>query len=61
MFGFSFFCTFSISAGTILVSTLKDEQRIDAKQRKKILFLNLELKLKEKDFFINFLKKKKIV
>ena len=44
-----------------LVSTLKDEQRIDAKQRKKILFLNLELKLKEKDFFINFLKKKKIV
>ena len=46
---------------SILVSTLKDKQRISIKQRKKISFLDLDVQLKNEIKFINFLKKKKIV
>ena len=46
---------------SILVSTKKDEQRINWDQRKKINFLDLEIVIKNKDSLINFLKKKKIV
>ena len=42
-----------------LVSTKKDEQRINFNQRKKIIFLDLEIELKEENYFINFLKKSK--
>ena len=45
----------------ILVSTKKDEQRISFNQRKKIIFLDLKIELKEKNYFINFLKENKIV
>ena len=45
----------------ILVSTLKDEQRVNFNQRKKIFFLDLEIEIKEEKSLINFLKKKKIV
>ena len=45
----------------ILVSTKKDEQRIIINQRKKIIFLDLKIELKEKNYFINFLKENKIV
>ena len=46
---------------SILVSTKKDEQRINWDQRKKINFLDLEIVIKNKDSLINFFKKKKIV
>jgi len=45
----------------ILVSTLKDKQRIDFNQRRKIFFLDLEIGIKEEKKLINFLKKKEIV
>ena len=45
----------------ILVSTLKDEQRVNFNQRKKIFFLDLEIEIKEEKSLINFFKKKKIV
>ena len=45
----------------ILVSTLKDKQRINFDQRKKISFLDLEIEIKEIKSLIHFLKKKKIV
>ena len=45
----------------ILVSTLKDKQRINFDQRKKISFLDIEIKIKKEKSIINFLKKKKIV
>ena len=46
---------------SILVSTLKDEQRVNFNQRKKIFFLDLEIEIKEEKSLINFLKKKEIV
>ncbi len=46
---------------SILVSTLKDKQRINYKQRKQIFFMDLEIKLKKEKTLIDFLKKKKIV
>ena len=45
----------------ILVSTLKDKQRIDFSQRRKIFFLDLEIGIREEENLINFLKKKEIV
>ena len=45
----------------VLVSTLKDKQRINFDQRKKISFLDLEIEIKEIKSLIHFLKKKKIV
>ena len=45
----------------VLVSTLKDKQRINIDQRKKISFLDLKIEVKEEKNLINFLKKKKIV
>ena len=45
----------------ILVSTLKDKQRINIDQRKKISFLDLKIEVKEEKNLINFLKKRKIV
>ncbi len=45
----------------VLVSTLKDKQRIDVNQREKISFLDLKIEIKEEKNLINFLKKKKIV
>ena len=46
---------------SILVTTLKDKQRINFYQRKKIFFLDLEIEIKEERKLINFLKKRKIV
>ena len=45
----------------VLVSTLKDKQRINIDQRKKISFLDLKIEVKEEKNLINFLKKRKIV
>jgi len=45
----------------ILVSTLKDKQRIDFSQRRKIFFLDLEIGIREEKNLINLLKKKAIV
>ena len=45
----------------VLVSTLKDKQRINIDQRKKISFLDLKIEIKEEKNLINFLKKRKIV
>ena len=45
----------------VLVSTLKDKQRINFDQRKKISFLDLEIEIKKEKNIINFFKKKKIV
>ena len=45
----------------VLVSTLKDKQRINVDQRKKISFLDLKIEIKEEKNLINFLKKRKIV
>ena len=45
----------------VLVSTLKDKQRINVDQRKKISFLDLKIEIKEEKNLINFLKEKKIV
>ena len=45
----------------VLVSTLKDKQRINFDQRKKISFLDLEIEIKKEKSIINFLKKKKFV
>ena len=50
-----------INYNSILVSTLKDKQRINYKQRKQIFFMDLEIKLKKEKTLIDFLKKKKIV
>ncbi len=44
-----------------LVSTLKDKQRINVDQRKKISFLDLKIEIKEEKNLISFLKKRKIV
>ena len=46
---------------SILVSTLKDEQRVNFNQRKKIFFLDLEIEIKEEKSLINFLKKKNCI
>ena len=45
----------------VLVSTLKDKQRINIDQRKKISFLDLKIEVKEEKNLINFFKKRKIV
>jgi len=45
----------------VLVSTLKDKQRINFDQRKKIFFLDLEIEIKKEKSIIDFLKKKKFV
>ena len=45
----------------VLVSTLKDKQRINFDQRKKISFLDLKIEIKEEKNLISFLKKRKIV
>ena len=45
----------------ILVSTLKDEQRVNFNQRKKIFFLDLKIEIKEEKNLINFLKKKNCI
>ena len=45
----------------VLVSTLKDKQRINFDQRKKISFLDLEIEIKKEKSIIDFLKKKKFV
>jgi len=45
----------------VLVSTLKDKQRINVDQRKEISFLDLKIEIKEEKNLINFLKKRKIV
>ena len=45
----------------VLVSTLKDKQRINIDQRKKISFLDLKIEIKEEKNLISFLKKRKIV
>ena len=44
-----------------LVTTKKDMERIDRKQRKKISFLDLEIVIKEEKKLLKFLKHKKIV
>ena len=46
---------------SILVTTVKDKQRINFNQRKRIVFLDLEIEIKEEKKLINFLKKRKIV
>ena len=49
------------SNNSVLVTTLKDKQRISLGQRKKIVFLDLKIEIKEEKKLINFLKKNKIV
>ena len=46
---------------SILVTTFKDKQRINIKQRNKIFFVDLKIELKNKNNLIKILKKKKIV
>ena len=46
---------------SILVTTLKDKQRINISQRKRMVFLDLEIEIKQEKKLINFLKKRKIV
>ena len=46
---------------SILVTTFKDKQRISIKQRNKISFIDLTVKLKEKNNLIKILKKKNCI